>query len=340
MLGYTFEDICTICKKFMATKEHTYYPNEPHKNNVRITIDLLKWFFKYKEINVYYYLYGFDCLNNREPDSYEDHADFTGSRNKGNRVGNPSSWISLLRDKYLFYRYMKANGLLVPEIFAVMMDGRLFNQDLEPISIETLKNRKDYFLKDIDGECGNGIEHISDFAMLQVYIERAENKNFILQERVHQHDLMNRLNPNSVNTIRVVTVMKDGFPLFYNAFLRIGSKNSEYCDNTSQGGIAVGIDESGKLTEVGFRKPKYGGRTSIHPDTGIAFHQFRIPYYQDAVEMALTAHRLFYRVKSIGWDIAITPDGPIFIEGNDNWEIQTFQALYGGQRRIIKELLR
>jgi hypothetical protein len=42
--------------------------------------------------------------------------------------------------------------------------------------------------------------------------------------------------------------------------------------------------------------------------------------------MSKKLHSFFYGIHSIGWDIAITEDGPVFIEGNDNWEIPTFQA--------------
>ena len=99
------------------------------------------------------------------------------------------------------------------------------------------------------------------------------------------------------------------------------------------------IHEDGSLARFGFRNPRYGGRTDRHPDTGVVFSEFTVPHYQEAVEMAFRAHRLFYRVRSIGWDIAITEEGPVFIEGNDNWELQTFQAFDGGLREKCRTLL-
>ncbi|MCK8622032.1 hypothetical protein [Prevotella sp. E13-27] len=40
--------------------------------------------------------------------------------------------------------------------------------------------------------------------------------------------------------------------------------------------------------------------------------------------------------KSIGWDIAITPQGPMVIEGNDRWEITLIQAVHGGMGYLMK----
>ena len=43
-----------------------------------------------------------------------------------------------------------------------------------------------------------------------------------------------------------------------------------------------------------------------------------------------------YRSHSIGWDIAITKDGPMFIEGNDRWEVSMIQAVHGGMGYMMK----
>lgn len=45
-----------------------------------------------------------------------------------------------------------------------------------------------------------------------------------------------------------------------------------------------------------------------------------------AYEAACKAHESFYNIGAIGWDVAITPDGPCFVEGNDNFEITLMQA--------------
>ena len=51
----------------------------------------------------------------------------------------------------------------------------------------------------------------------------------------------------------------------------------------------------------------------------------------------MSFHEKLGDIHSIGWDIAITKDGPIFIEGNDNWELSLMQACNGGLKGEFEE---
>ena len=75
-----------------------------------------------------------------------------------------------------------------------------------------------------------------------------------------------------------------------------------------------------------------GGVVDVHPDTGFAFKDFTIPFWAQITELALSAQMSIADCPTVGWDIAVTESGPVLIEGNDNWEIQTVQALYGGKK--------
>ena len=318
----------------LSAADESYYPDKPQKKRIRQIWDLITWYFENKEINPYYNLYGFDLVEKTrsEMSRYQNNKSFKMLRSQGNRNSAANSQIVLLRDKYLFFRYMKGNHLPVPEVFAERINGVLRDNELNIISAQQVMDRGDYFVKAIDGECGEYVKHIRDFEEYNLFSHNNQDIDYILQERVIQHPELARLNPNAVNTIRIITVMTKSGPKLFGALLRVGTKASQEKDNTSQGGIAVGILEDGTLTEFGIRKPKYGGRTDHHPDSGVYFSSFRIPYFEDAVKISCKAHEYFYRIKSIGWDVAITENGPVFIEGNDNWELQSLQALYGGMR--------
>ena len=62
-----------------------------------------------------------------------------------------------------------------------------------------------------------------------------------------------------------------------------------------------------------------GGMLARHPDTGVPFDGFEVPCCAEAIALAVRLHREVPGLHSIGWDLAITADGPVFIEGNDNW---------------------
>ena len=56
------------------------------------------------------------------------------------------------------------------------------------------------------------------------------------------------------------------------------------------------------------------------------FDGYSIENYDEAVLLALEAHKQFYNVEFIGWDIAMSEHGPCIVEGNDNWEVTLMQA--------------
>ena len=45
------------------------------------------------------------------------------------------------------------------------------------------------------------------------------------------------------------------------------------------------------------------------------------------ISLCTKAMDVFYGMKTIGWDMAVTEDGPIFIEGNHGWGIAAHQMV-------------
>lgn len=86
-------------------------------------------------------------------------------------------------------------------------------------------------------------------------------------------------------------------------------------DNFAQGGIAVGIDiEKGSLKKVA--KDKYGNRYFKHPKTNWAFDEARLPFWNEIIETVIKAAKVLSEVRLIGWDIALTDEGPLILEAN------------------------
>jgi putative polysaccharide biosynthesis protein len=53
----------------------------------------------------------------------------------------------------------------------------------------------------------------------------------------------------------------------------------------------------------------------------------RLPFWHEISNMVTQAHALFNDVLTIGWDLAITPDGPVIIEGNTGWGVVPLQSV-------------
>ena len=251
-----------------------------------------------------------------------------------NKVGKTNCQITLLRDKFLFYKYMQSNGISVPEVFAVINDGRILSENLEDLSLDSFINENDYFIKDITGECANFVKHVKDYDNYKNVVSSVLKGRFIVQKSLLQCEEMKMLNPSAINTLRIVTMMNENGKIdLFSSVLRVGCLKTGNVDNWAAGGVTVGVEEDGHLKRYGFYKPGYGIKTDVHPDTQIAFEEFVVPFYREAVELVKRAHSVIYGVKSIGWDVAITESGPSIIEGNDNWEISLMQVCSGGLRK-------
>lgn len=191
-----------------------------------------------------------------------------------------------------------------------------------------LDDEKDFFVKESNGECAS---YVKKFRNIDDFQNNHENipPVCIIQRKVDQHKKLSRLNPCAINTLRIVTICKGGNSFLFSCLLRVGTKETGNVDNWAAGGYAINVKNDGCLAEFGFQKPIYGKRSSTHPDTKVKFAEFAVPYYKEAIELCLKAHKNLFNIHSIGWDVCITQDGPCFIEGNDNWEISLHQGCCG-----------
>ena len=95
--------------------------------------------------------------------------------------------------------------------------------------------------------------------------------------------------------------------------------------------------ESGKLLTVG--ADKAGNTYTKHPITGTDIIGFTIPYWEEAKKMCLDAAQKVPQMRFVAWDVAITPNGPTFIEGNSfpSHAVPQFAAHYPDGIGILPE---
>lgn len=320
-----------------------YFPDMQEKSKVSIFCDQLLNILQYGAVDEFYYLYGLNVKDFRDKKDYINYRPFSRQRDKLN-LKSKFNTSCILRNKLYFGIFAKSIGVATAENIACINSEDVLMLDVaRHTSIEEFV--KDYngvfFCKPIDGECGKGVFKLTidnaqiningQPADIDILIKMVSGTQFLLQGNIKQHILQAKLHPSSINSIRMVTVrsLKDGHIEVLPSILRIGA-NGSYVDNTSQGGIAIGFDsKTGQLNEYGYFKPEFGLRTNIHPNSGIEFSKYKIPHIEEAVKQAKYFHS-FIGLHSIGWDIAIGEDGPIFIEGNDNWEINGPQSCNRG----------
>jgi len=341
-----FTNIFGISKLIKNNSLSQSYFGTSKKSKTKIYLENLMWLLKYKEINEYFYAYGFDIKSKDEKNKYFAYSEFREKRDVLNYT-KPFNYICLLRDKFVFSEYLKGIGIPTPKNYALCNYNTIYWIDSDTTEkVENLINRNiDVFCKDICGECGIGVFRLT-IENGHVFIngeERSSNElimclrgRFIFQEPVVQHSKLQQLYSNSLNTLRITTINDQGSIQVVCPFIRLGAGRS-IIDNWMAGGIIIGIDEeTGLLKEQGFYKPGVGTRTEYHPDTRILFKDYEIPYFKEAIYMVKRLHKNLYGIHSIGWDVAITEKGPIIIEGNDNWAIHAHQVIGGGLKRIFQ----
>lgn len=339
----------TLLKDKSLYKHATYYPEQSDKvkSPRRIFLEQVGQILRFGKVNKFYFLYGFDVKTKQEQEKYVHAWPFQLRRGDLN-LSLYHDYSCILRDKLVFSLFAEGIGVETVKILFYTTEGKIFDYATkEECLVDKLLLSGDakMFCKPLDGEEGKGafVLQVKNGVFYQngtpEGIDQIRSmltqQRYLVQEFITQHDEMSRLHRQSINTIRLVTVrgIKDGEIHILPSILRIGTGDS-VMDNTSRGGVAVGVDiETGYLKQYGFFKPQYGTKTDVHPDSKIKFEDFQIPYFEEVKRQAVYFHSMIPQIHSVGWDIAVGPNGPIFVEGNDNWEINGPQSCNGGMKK-------
>ncbi|MFK4113588.1 sugar-transfer associated ATP-grasp domain-containing protein [Microbacterium sp. NPDC006705] len=170
--------------------------------------------------------------------------------------------------------------------------------------------------KPLDGHGGGGItlhENVTDAAAFRAEATAAGQS--IVDEFIVQHPEMASLYPDSVNTVRMITFLTpEGDVRLLAGVLRIG--NGDVIDNFASGGMFTMLDEHGVALYPGVDKNSNVYRE--HPVTGTPIVGFTVPLFDQVLALTEQLARRTPEAPYVGWDLAVTPNGPVVIEGNHN----------------------
>ena len=181
-----------------------------------------------------------------------------------------------------------------------------------------LEQKRDLIIKPTVETCnGEGVELIDRFdtkALQDLFCQYGIN--FIVQEKVKQHPVLQRVNSTSLNSMRLYTYrsLQGTYEFLYPfAHLRFGGKGA-IKDNVSQGGGTCLILEDGTVDDrvYRFKRMDVG---SLKEETGV--NQLVIPNYGKVIETLKRLHQRLPYFDFVGWDVTVMPDGePLLIEFN------------------------
>lgn len=277
---------------------------------------------------------------------------------------NPASHRSLTEDKITFHQYCTKHHLAVPELVAVFdahhasywEDGRKIEAE-DDVAKGLSAYPYDIIVKPAHGYHGKGVfaldfvegRHLfsqdANRSFLDVFKEiLSENPDqFIFQKRLYSHQKIAELTGNAVlQSLRLITYLDESDqPKLIIRKIKFPKKGS-LIDNFSWGiheGRQCLIDPDGKIEA--FVQYSTSKKRLVRHDGVEDCHgkktTFTIPFWEQCVALVLEAQKAFAPLKTIGWDVAVTDDGPYLIEGNVFWDPLTPQE---GHMRQICDLLK
>lgn len=236
----------------------------------------------------------------------------------------------LISDKILFHELMNYYGLPVPKMLFVYKNHQFFvdselssDESIDKILNECFDSRifvkfpsvgaaKGVFLME---RCSDGY-YIDNNKVTAAYLrERFRGRNVFFEKQLEQEPIMKSFNPDTINTIRVLTKNIDGKKEIVMAAARFGRKG-QFVDNMHAGGIGVSIDiETGRLGAYGGRRFE-AKRYDVHPDSGMLFRGVEVPQWDEIKKVVFDTLTVFPPYRSVGFDIVTTPIGPVVLEIN------------------------
>ncbi|MDT7829339.1 sugar-transfer associated ATP-grasp domain-containing protein [Pricia sp. S334] len=262
------------------------------------------------------------------------------------KKNNQEEYVHLLSDKFLFSLLCEKYGLPSPKVVSYNMNGSFFyNGKVQSAGIveelfECFKNVlqtsgvKRLFIKSFCGYGGTEV-FLLEYSSLKEDLKKFGNiiltGAFVHQEGIVQHAEVNKIYPHSINTLRVETYIENSGKInILGMVMRFGA-GGKFVDNLSSGGFSVPVEPlTGNLMPKGLQRIRFGGNVYYrHPDTDFEFKGYKIPYFNEARQLCLQlAQHIPNRL--VGWDIALTPNGPVVIEGNHTPGIMLGEIGYGG----------
>lgn len=260
-------------------------------------------------------------------------------------------YMQLGRDKSLTHTYLAGLGIPHPKVILKFSGGIFYSPDNLPVDQqEAIKMfnqcaAKRIFVKPDSGLGGYGIfvftktENGFFTKTGQEFNEQfVQNEmksiSFVIQEGLIQHPEMDKIYKGSVNTFRLVTSVTEGKADLLFALFRMGQKGSEI-DNASQGGLYCKIDhETGRLSEYAYSNDRQ--KYYNHADSGVVFSETVIPAWEELKNFTLKIALQLKEISVVGWDIAMSENGPVVVEINEGPGVEIVQDLYGGIREVLK----
>lgn len=256
-----------------------------------------------------------------------------------------------LGDKAVFTRHCIAAGLPVARVLAIVSHGTWkFTEDGGP-EVDFRSLDRDIFIKPLWGRGARGTEWftwigkdrysdkrgqtLSRAEVLRHLTRRSRKEPLLVQPRLANHPEIADLARDSLMVFRVFTCLDEHQqPHVTHAMLRILGKLEPSWSQNVEYGTRIDL-ATGQLDQLcddyHFAPDAWWDR---HPFTGAQVTGRVVTQWPAIAALAKAGHRVLIDRTVIGWDIALTSEGPVIIEGNAYPDTHFLQRVH---RQLIGE---
>jgi hypothetical protein len=244
----------------------------------------------------------------------------------------------ILNDKLAFHGFCVAYHLPTAQLFAVVSDGIFAWAHPDAAALPAI----DLFCKPRKENGGSGAEkwayaeglyrrHGSSMVLDAPHLtdrvaKLSRQQAYLIYECLANHPQTQDLAAGALCTFRLHTMLNEvGEAEHLFTMFRMSQVPERIVD--TQDGIAAAVDPSTGVLGPASNSSPLARWMDRHPVTGARITGRRIPFWPEALALALATHALLRSPYLIGWDIAVTERGPVILEANKAPDVEIEQRL-------------
>ena len=277
--------------------------------------------------------------------SWRNLREFIGERKEEtiNNQLNDREWRVFSADKIAFYAFLRGLGLPFPPLYAIYHPRGRFIGDVRSITdrpalAEYLRRGMTYpfFAKPSHGGYGAGAALVEAYNVKSDTLAIADGQQigvdeytrrldagqvygYLFQQSIQPHPTAQEVCKGKLASLRLNMLTDRQGPRVFRAFwcVPVGNTMVSNFGSGSSGTLLCALDVKTGVVLRAVQGPWHERKEiSVHPASGHALKGFRLPDWEEAVEIATAAARAMPRLLSTHWDLVLTPDGPVLLEVN------------------------
>ena len=250
---------------------------------------------------------------------------------------NRANDLSILDNKRLFFEVCRENDLPTPQIIADFCNGTV-----DWITKERSLPDSDIILKECMGLMGRGLirceyigsksykltpsnQILSKQEVINLIKSMSHKRRYLVQPRLLNHPLIDDLSNGALITIRIVTgfSQNNSVKVLFAIFNMPVGKS--IVNNLNDGAFSSIISLNTGILMKAFCGELDCKLHAFHPDTMSQINGRKIPHWNKCLFTVMRAHSVIGKIPIIGWDVCVTREGPLLIEGNHDISLNFHQ---------------